>query len=207
MKTMKSFIASICLLGTAGSVFAQNYYLATQQARRDSAQNDAEQQRIQREAGGSNGTPGVASRYAAIPAAAATPMDPKLQATLKNVAGLQADFAAIVASSDKPTPDQKTALLNDLSEAAQGTKASSGSIKKVADDLWPAMTGQKRLAAAQQRKLAQEVHALFNSSHLTAPQQQTILNNIQKALTDAGTSLDDTVNLVTDLKAVVAETK
>jgi hypothetical protein len=207
MNTMKSFLASLCLLGTVGSLSAQNYYLATQQARRDSAQNDAEQQRIQREAAGPNGAPAPGSRYAAMPAATATPADPKLQATLKNVAGLQTDFAAIVASSDKPTPDQKTALLNDLSEAAQGTKASSGSVKKVAEDLWPAMAGQKKLVAAQQKKLAQQIHALFNSAHLTAPQQQAILNDIQKSLTDAGTSLDDTVNLVTDLKAVVAETK
>ena len=201
MKALKSFLACACLLSLAGSVFAQNYYLATQQARRDSAQNDAEQQRIAREAGG-----GAAVRGAAAPMPAA-PMDPALQATLKNVAGLQSDFAALVSASDKPTPDQKTALLNDLSQAAQGTKVSSGSIKKVADDLVPAMTGQKKLAVAQQRKLAQEIHALFNSAHLTPAQQQTILNDVQKALTDAGASLDDTVNLVTDLKTVVAETK
>ena len=207
MKTMKSLIAGTCLLGMAGSVFAQNYNLATQQARRDSAQNDAEQQRIQQEA---NGAPGTASRYARMPAAAAAaaaPADPALQATLKNVAGLQSDFAAIVATSDKPTPDQKTSLLNDLSQAAQGNKASSGSVKKVADDLWPALTGQKRLVAAQQKKLALQIHALFNSAHLTAAQQEKILNDVQKTLTDAGTSLDDTVNLVTDLKAVAAETK
>lgn len=203
MKMMKSFIACACLLGAAGSVLAQNYYLATQQAKRDSAQNDAEQQRIQREAGGGAGAAGAAGR-APVPAA---PMDPALQATLKNVAGLQADFAAMVSSSDKPTPDQKTALLNDLSQAAQGTKASSASVKQVADDLLPAVAGQKRLGAAQQRKLALEIHALFNSSHLAAAQQQTLLTDVQKTLTDGGASLDDTVNVMTDLKAVVAETK
>ena len=63
------------------------------------------------------------------------------------------------------------------------------------------------MTAPQQKRLAQQIHALFNSAHLTAAQQQTILTSIQKTLTDAGTSLDDTVNLVTDLKAVVAETK
>ena len=50
-------------------------------------------------------------------------MDPALQATLKNVAGLQGDFAALIATTDKASPDQKTSLLNNLSQAAQGTKA------------------------------------------------------------------------------------
>ena len=69
------------------------------------------------------------------------------------------------------------------------------------------MTGQKKLAAAQQKKLAQAIHALFNSAHLTAAQQQALLTDVQKILTDGGASLDDAVNVVTDLKAVVAETK
>jgi len=203
MKMMKCFLAGACLLLTAGSVLAQNYYLATQQARRDSKQNDAEQQRIQREANGPAGAPGAA---APTPGSAA-PMDPALQATLKNIAGLQADFAAVVATSDKPAPEQKTALLNDLAQAAQGTKASAGSIKRVADDLLTAVAGQKKLAPAQQKLLAQKVHALFNSAHLTAALQEKLLTEVQKLLTDAGASLDDTVNLVTDLKTVVAETK
>ncbi len=123
------------------------------------------------------------------------------------MAGLQADFAALIATSDKPAPEQKTALLNDLSQAAQGTKASSGSVKRVADDLLSAVAGKHKLAVAQQQHLAQKVHALFNSSHLTTAQQQTILNDVQKLLTDGGASLDDAVNTVTDLKAVVTETK
>lgn len=200
---MKCFLASACLLATAGSVLAQNYYLATQQARRDSAQNDVEQQRIQREAGGSAGAPGGA----APGTAPAAPMSPALQATLKNVAGLQADFAGIVAVTDKPGPAQRTALLNDLSQAAQGTNASTASVKRVADDLLTAVAGKNKLAAAQQKQLAQKIHALFNSAHLTAAKQQTQLNDVQKLLTDGGASLDDAVNVVTDLKTVVAETK
>ena len=201
MKMMKGFIASACLLATAGGVFAQNYYMATQQAKRESSKNDAEQQRIQREAGGGAGAPGAAAT------APAAPMTPALQATLKNVAGLQADFATLIATSDKPAPEQKTALLNDLSQAAQGTKASASSVKRVADDLLAAVTGKNKLAAAQQKKLAQDVHALFNGAHLTATQQETVLTEVQKLLTDGGVSLDAAVDLATDLKAVVAETK
>jgi len=200
---MKTILACACVVMTAGSLLAQNYYMATQQARRDSAQNDAEQQRISKEAGGSPGASGAAGA-----AAAPAPMDPALQATLKNVSSLQTDFAtAINSTSDTPDPGQKVSLLNDLSQAAQGTKASSTSVKKVADDLLKNLSGKKKLTAAQQTKLAREVHALFNSSHLTATQQQTVLTDIQTTLTDGGASLDDAVNTVTDLKEVIAETK
>jgi hypothetical protein len=201
---MKTIIACAGVLLTAGSLLAQNYYMATQQARRDSAQNDAEQQRIAKEAGGSSGPSAAGGAAPAAPA----PMDPALQATLKNVSSLQADFAgAINSTGDSPDPSQKIALLNDLSQAAQTTKASSASVKKVADDLLTALSGKKKLTAAQQTKLAREVHALFNSSHLTATQQQGLLTDVQNTLTDAGASLDAAVNTVTDLKEVVAETK
>lgn len=200
---MKGLLAGVCLLLTAGGVWAQNYDRATQQARRDSQLNDAEQQRIQREAGGGAGPPGAA---AAAPAPAA-PADPALQATRKNVAGLQADFAALIAASAQPAPEQKTALLNDLAQAAQGAKASSASVKRVADDLLTAVAGKHKLAVPQQQQLARKVHALFNGSHLSAAQQQSLLDDVQKLLTDGGASLDAAVNTVTDLKAVVAETK
>jgi hypothetical protein len=203
---MKTFIAFACLLSTAGTLLAQevNYSIAKQQARRDVSQNDAEQQRIQREAGGANpsGAPGAA-------AAPAAPMDPALQATLSNIAGLQSDFAAAInAAGDKTDPAQKISLLNNLSQAGQGAKkASANSVKKLADDLATALAGKKKLAAAQQTKLAQFVHALCNSAHLSQAQQQSLLTSVQKILTDGGASFDAAVDVVTDLKAVVAETK
>jgi len=200
---MKKSIAGACVLLVAGNMLAQNMYMAKQQAYRTSSQNDAEQQRIQKAAGGP--TPGTAATPA--PAAPA-PVDPALQATLNNVTSLQGDFAAAINStSDKPDAAQKVSLLNNLTQAAQGTKASSESVKKVANDLLTALAGKKKLTAAQQTKLAREVHALFNASHLTATQQQTLLTDVQNILTDGGASLDDAVNTVTDLKAVVAETK
>src|ERR1017187_1422953 len=158
---MKISIAFVCVLFTAGSVLAQNYYRAEQQARRASAQKDAEQQRIQKAASEPAGTP--SARAAA--AAPVVPVDPALQATMNNVAGLQSDFATLSnVTGDKPDPSQKISLLNNLSQAAQGTKASSASVKKLADDLLAAVAGKKKLAAAQQTKLAREVHALFNRS-------------------------------------------
>lgn len=200
---MKTSIVFACVLFAAGAALAQNYYLATQQAKRDSAQNDAEQQRIQR-AAGDPASAAAASGTAAL----AAPVDPVLQATLNNISGLQSDFAALKNSAgDKPDPTQKISLLNNLSQAAQGAKASSTSVKKLADDLLTAVAGNKRLTAAQQTKLAREVHALFNSSHLPAVQQQRLFDDVQKTLTGSGISLDDAVDVVTDLKAVAAETK
>lgn len=203
---MKKFLVIVSAVLLAGGLPAQeaNYSIAKQQARRESAKNDAEQQRIAQEANGS-------ARYApaSAPAAApAAPADPALQATMANVTSLQTDFATLVKfTGDKPDPAQKVSLLNNLSQAAQGTKkASANSVKKLTDDLLPALSGKTKLVPAQQTKLAQYIHALFNSAHLSAAQQQTVLTNVQKILTDAGVSLDDAVNVVTDLKAVVADT-
>ena len=198
---MKTFIACACLLLAAGTVPAQNYYMAVQQAKRASAQNDAEQQKIQQAAGGSGAAQGGA---AGSPAPA--PMDPALQATLSNISSLQTDFATVISSTGDKA-DQKISLLNNLSKAAQGTKASANSVKKLADDLLTALAGKTKLGAAQQTSLAREVHALFNSSHLTDAQQDKLLADVQKTLTDGGATLDDAVNVVTDLKQVVTETK
>ena len=188
---------------TGGSLLAQNYSIAIGQAKRASSQNDAEQNRIQQASGGSTSTPGAA----APTTTPATPTDPKLQATLSNISSLKTDFASIVSAGDNPDPSQKTSLMTDLSQAAQGTKASSDSVKRVADDFVKTVAGKTKLTAAQQTTLARDVHALFNSSHLTATQQQTLLDGVQKILTDAGASLDNAVDTVTDLKQVVAETK
>jgi len=98
---MKAIVTFAVVLLTAGAGLAQNYYLATQQAKRVSGQNDAEQQRIQNEA---NGAPGAAVR-------AAAPADPAVTAALANIAGLQSDFAALGgATGDKPDPAQKISL-------------------------------------------------------------------------------------------------
>jgi uncharacterized protein YoaH (UPF0181 family) len=77
----------------------------------------------------------------------------------------------------------------------------------LADDLVTAISGQKQLLLARQTKLAREVHALFNSSHLSATQQQATLTDIQKILTDSGCSSDAAQIVVADLKVIGSETK
>jgi hypothetical protein len=149
----------ILLLGLiAGSVRADPYSLSVQRARQANAQNSAPP---------------------AAPAAAATaPTDPALTATLQNIAGLQADFAALApAATNTVTADQKVALLNDLA------------------------------AAAQQTQLARYVHASFNGAHLTAAQQQLIFDDAKKILAAAAVPDADAARLVDLLKAAAAETK
>jgi hypothetical protein len=196
---LKGPLFIFAFLVMAGTAMAQNYNGAIQQARRDSAQNDAEQQRIQRAS--SDPTTGAAGT-----ANAAAPMDPTLQLTLKNISSLQSDFA-IFSQHDSIDTNRQATLLNNLTQAAQGAKATASSIQKLADDLVTAISGQKQLLLARQTKLAREVHALFNSSHLSATQQQATLTDIQKILTDSGCSSDAAQIVVADLKVIGSETK
>jgi len=197
---MKTRIAAFCALLIAGGALADPYSMAIQQARRASDQNAAEQQQIQNGTGGSQGQAAANAKTA--------PVDPALQATLSNINGLQTDLGALNnATGDKPDPMQRISLLNNLSAAAQGTKASSDSVKRLADDLLTAVSGRKQLTTAQQTRLARDIHAIFNSSHLTDAQQKLMFDDVQKILTDGGVSLDATVDVVTDLKKISSETK
>jgi hypothetical protein len=194
---MKTSAAFFGILLVASSVLADPYSMAMQQAKRTSAQNNAEQQRLSNASGG-------ASASAAAPSAPA--VNPALQATLSNITSLQGDLKTI-GSSATPDASAKVSLLNDLTSAAQGTKASSDSIKKLADDLTTAVSGKNQIPAAKQTQVARAIHAMFNSAHLTDAQQQALLDNVQKTLTDSGVSQDSTAGIVTDLKAIAAQTK
>jgi len=130
-----------------------------------------------------------------------------LQATLQNIASLRDDFAAIgIADASASLTVQKQSLTNDLAIAAQGAKAQPASISKLADDLTTAIAGKEKFRVPQP-KLAQFVHAIFNSSHLTTAQQQMIFDGVQKILTDGGALPDDATNVVNDIKTIASETK
>ena len=141
---------------------------------------------------------------AAAPGAPAA--NPALQATLNNITSLQGDLKTI-GSSATPDASAKVSLLNNLTSAAQGTKASSDSTKKLADDLITALSGKNQIPAAKQAQLARAIHAMFNSAHLTGAQQQALLDNVQKILTDSGVSFNSAVDIVTDLKTIATQTK
>jgi hypothetical protein len=134
-------------------------------------------------------------------------MDPALAATLQNIADLRGNLVILITSTNAElTAPQKMSLLNNLSAAAQGTKPAAADVKKLAEHLITAATG-KKIPAAAQTTLARNIHAIFNSSHLSATQQQMMFDSVQKILTDAGTSLDGALNVVADLKSIAAAAK
>jgi hypothetical protein len=184
---MKTFIAFFSALLVAGSAPAQGVYnMAKQQAKNAVASENRNQQAID-----SSGQP------------APTPpndSNPALEATLQNIGNLRADFENFAAGQTNTQP-----LINDLTAAAQGTKASPPDISKLAEHL-AAVAGNKNLQA-QHQKLAQSVHAIFNSSHLSAAQQQMICDSVQKILQGSGASSDDVTNVINDLKTIASETK
>ena len=175
----------------AGVASAQNLSIATGQARRAANPDGA----------GQGGQP-------AAPSAPSTPpMDPALAATLKNTASLRADFAAICAVADAPAAaDQRISLLNNLSAAAQGVKASPANIRKLAGHLVAALAGRKQFSASA-TLLAQDAHALFNGAHVSAAQQEALLGDVKKLLAAAEVSDDDSAKIIDDLTAIAAETK
>lgn len=135
------------------------------------------------------------------------PQDPVLAATRANIASLQADFAALNQSTATgPSNDERMALLNHLAAAAQGTKPSSATVQKLAGQLSTMRLGKKSMAP-RLTILARDIHALFNGSHLTTAQQQTMLGEVKKICADAGSPADETDVLLATLQTIVAETK
>ena len=192
---MKTLLVALCSLVTVSVALADPYVIAKQRAKNTSAKNDQEQAEILRQA------------QANPDAAHQTPTDPVLAATLKNVTDLQTDLASFNnCTGEKPEATQKVSLLNHLSTAAQGKKASSASVQKLANHLITATLGKKKMTAMQ-TKLARDIHALFNGAHLNATQQQTLLDDVKKIHTQAGATAEDTAAVVDDLKAIADETK
>jgi hypothetical protein len=189
---MKTFIAFYCALLVVKTAFADPYSMAMQQARNAVANENKAQHAID-----SSGQPVPAP----APGNPGSPPNPALEATLQNIANLRADFENFADGQTNRQP-----LINDLTTAAQGTKPSPASISKLADPLASMIINNKKIGAHDQ-KLAQSVHALFNSSHLSAAQQQMVCDGVQKILQDSGASSDDVTNVIINLKAIAIETK
>ncbi len=129
------------------------------------------------------------------------PPDPALQATLRNIANLRADLDNLDSNPTNTVP-----LRKDLVIAAQGTKPSPASVEKLSKTLAAAVAGNAKLRA-QHQKLAQYAHALSNGAHLTATQQQVILDNVKKILSDGGVPAEDVTTVIGDFKTIATETK
>jgi hypothetical protein len=191
---MKKAAVIFCALLAAGGVFADVYNIAKQQARNVAAGNPPQ-----------GSAPPPASSQP--PPQNNPPPNPALEATLKNISNLRVDFDSLGTLAElKSDSPQKKLLLNDLIIAAQGTKPSDASISALADKLAAALAGKDAMKP-QHAKLAQEIHAVFNSSHLTTEQQQKIFDDVQKILQDGGASADDTINIISGIKTIATETK
>ena len=194
---MKPLITFFCAVFLAGGAFADPYSAAMRQARNASANETAANRQLL-----DNPPPAPPPQNNPNP-----PANPALQATLQNIESLRNDFTAIGnAAAGASLTAQKQSLTNDLAIAAQGAKPQPAAISKLADDLATAIAGKEKLRAPQP-KLAQFVHAIFNSAHLTTAQQQMIFDGVQKILTDGGASPDETTNVVNDIKTIASETK
>ena len=191
---MRRLVAIICVGLAAGGVLADPYTAAIRQAKNVSARVSNQNRQLDE-----NPQPAPAANN---PAA-----NPALQATLQNIQNLRTDFAAVTAvTNGSPTPDQRQSLTNDLASAAQGTKATADAVDKLADDLTAAMAGNGRMRP-QEPKLAQYVHAIFNTAQLTPQQEQMIYADTQRMLVNGGVAREDATNLVSDIKAVADETR
>jgi hypothetical protein len=191
---MKMLPAFLCLCLVAGSAFADPYSAAMQQARNVSARVSNQNRQLD-----DNAAPAAPQNNAAA--------DPALQATLQNIQSLRVDFASITAVTNGSLTDlQRQSLTNDLATAAQGTRAAPADVDKLADDLTSAMSGNRKLRP-QEQKLAQYVHAVFNTAHLTPAQEQMIYTDTQRTLVNSGVLPEDATNLVSDIKAVADETR
>jgi hypothetical protein len=186
---MKTAAAFIFALFVAASVSAQQgaFNITKQQAHGAAGT----------ESGG--GQPVASSPSAPPPASPQT--NPALEATLQNIVNLNYDFGKFDSNPTNTAP-----LIKDLTAAAQGAQAKPDSISKLATHLAVAIAGNKKLAAQEQR-LAQNIHAIFNGAHLSDAQQQMICDRVQKILTDGGVPAGDVTNVINDLKTIAAETK
>ena len=190
---MKAFIVFYCALCVVNGLQADPYSAAIRQAKDVSAKVTRADQ--------GNLPPSPA------PPQTSTQPDPILEATLRNIAVLRADFAALGnATGTNSIAAPKQLLLNDLATAALGTKPSPASISSLADDLASSTAGKVKSEAGQQ-KLAQDVHAIFNSSHLGPAQQQMVFDSARKILQDSGTAPEDALRVINDLKQIATETK
>jgi len=150
---------------------------------------------------------GLTPTTPAAPAQSVPAPNPVLQATLQNIQNLRNDFATLARLTNTASiTTEKQALTNDLGMAALGIRPPQPSISKLADDLAAAIVGNGKLRA-QHPRLAQYVHAVFNSSQLSSLQQEMIFDNTQTMLTGCGVAPDIATNVVSDIKAIVNETK
>lgn len=194
---MKPSIALVCAWFAANSLLAGPYSAAIQQAKRVANQETEADRRLMQ-------NPPPAPPAQNQPSQSANPV---LQATLQNIHNLQADFTALAKLTNSGSiTTERQGLTIDLATAALGKKPSPQSLSKLADDLATVIVNNEKLRP-QHLKLAQYVHAVSNSAHLSDAQQQMIFKDTQNILVDSGVAADAAGKVVNDLKTIASETK
>ena len=194
---MKTSTAFLLIFLCAGAIHADIYSEAIKQAH-----NVANGQPPQ-------GGPPVQQTPPAAPPQNPAPrqVNPVLEATLQNISNLRVDFDALGNLPElKPDSLPKQSLLNDLTDAAQGAEPSPTSVTNLAENLATAVAGKKDMHP-QHAKLAQDIHAIFNSSHLSPAQQEMIFNDVQEILQSNEIPSDEITNVVNGVKKIAAETQ
>jgi len=199
---MKMSVVIFCALLAANGAFADSFSIAKQMARNVAG-------------GQPPGNSGDNSQQPPAPPAQPPPQNnpppappsPALEATLKNISNLRVDFDALGKLPElKPDSPAKKLLLNDLAIAPQGAKPPDASISALADNLASAVAG-KAAMQPQHAKLAQDIHAVFNGSHLAPAQQQMVLDDVRKILQTGGVSADEVAAVVGGIMTIATQTK
>jgi hypothetical protein len=198
---MKTAAIWFCLLFATASLLADPYAAAIRQAKNVAATASSTRQDNQ------DNAPAPA-QPAPIPPAQNNPSpNPELEATLQNIADLRANLDTLSRLTDtNAIAEKKLSLTGNLTAAASGTKPSPATVAKLSDDLATVLAGNDKLHP-QNQKLAQYLHAIFNSSHLSTVQQQTIFDGVGKILQNGGVAPDQATNVVNDIKAIAKETQ
>lgn len=137
----------------------------------------------------------------AQPPAAAQPGRPSAP---DPVAKLKANLAGISGSSSV-SAEQKKQLATDMMACARGSKKPElATVEKFANSLSAALSG-KSLEATVQSRLAQDINLALNSASLSAQRITEIGDDVQAILQTTGQTRGTAVNVVGELKAIVAE--
>ena len=196
---MKTLTAFFCLLFVANGVLADPYSAAIRQAKNVAANASNSRQ------DNDNPTP------PAQPLPASPTQNNQPPARCSKPPGKTSPASALILTPLVTGRHQfgrrAKAVIDEQSDGGgPGTKPTPASVARLADDLMTAMAGNEKLRP-QHQKLAQDVHAIFNSSHLSPAQQHKIIADVQTLLQNGGVPPDDVTNVVNDIKAIATETK
>jgi hypothetical protein len=139
----------------------------------------------------------------ATPGTAAAPNPAVLQA--QNISKIESDLAALKPGS-LATVEQKQQFIKDLAVAARTTKPSLPTVTKFVDTLTAAL-GENSLGEPEQKRLAQNLNAVFNSKPLPAAQFDAIIADVQAILQVGGVKQPAAANIAANLKAVGVEVR